>query len=105
MSRSDCIVTSTLCRAGFYFPLITNNDATKATTNSGHILMPSFTSHHISSCKQTRPGFALDYYSSQPFLNATNTIIERNIPLYHLSYVTNHDGGLERWPSQTTVKM
>ena len=97
MSRSDCIVTSTLCRAGFYFPLITNNDATKATFNDGLVLLPLFTSHHISSFKQTQPGFALDCYSSQPFLNAANTIIKHNIPLYHLSYVTNHDGGLERW--------
>ena len=105
MSRSDSKVTSTLCRAGFYFPLITNNDATKATANGGLTLLPFFTSHQISSFEQNPSGFALDYYSSQPFLNATSTIIERNIPLYHLSYVTNHDGGLERWPSQTTVKM
>ncbi|NLX01141.1 MAG: hypothetical protein GXY40_01220 [Syntrophomonadaceae bacterium] len=97
MSRSDCIVTSTLCRAGFYFPLITNNDATKTAGDGGLILLPFFTPCNISSCEQTQPGFALDCYSSQPFLNAANTIIERNIPLYHLSYVTNHDGGLERW--------
>lgn len=99
MSRSDCIVTSTLYRAGFYFPLITNTAATDAASNSGLILLPPFTSHHISSCEQTRPGFALDCYSSQPFLNTASTIINRNIPLYHLSYITNHDGGLERWPS------
>jgi hypothetical protein len=90
-------VTSTLCRAGFYFPLITNNDATKTAGDGGLILLPFFTPCNISSCEQTQPGFALDCYSSQPFLNAANTIIERNIPLYHLSYVTNHDGGLERW--------
>ena len=97
MSRSDCRMTSTLCRAGFYFPLITKTAVTKATFNGGLVLLPFFISHHISSCEQTRPGFALDCYSSQPFLNAANTIIKHNIPLYHLSYVTNHDGGLERW--------
>ncbi len=98
MSRSDCIVTSTLCRAGFYFPLITNNVETKATANGSHILLPFFISHLISSFEQTQPIFTLDYYSFQPFLNAASINIERNIPLYHLSYVTNHDGGLKRWP-------
>lgn len=97
MSRSDSKVTSTLCRAGFYFPLITNTAVTKATANGGLTLLPFFTSRHISSCEQTQPGFALDYYSSQPFLSTTSTITEHNIPLYHLSYVANHDGGLERW--------
>ncbi len=99
MSRSDNIMTSTLCRAGFYFSLITNNVAIKATANGGLVLLPFFTSHHKPSFARTYPGFALDCYSSQPFLNAASTIFERNIPLYHLSYVTNHDGGLERWPS------
>ena len=105
MSRSDCTVTSTLGRAGFYFPLITNNVATKATANGGHISLPIITSHHKPSLEQTHPGFALDCYSYQPFLNAISTIIERNIPMYYLSYVTNHDGGLKRWPLQNIVKM
>ena len=96
MSRSDNM-TSTLCRAGFYFLLITTTAVTKAAVNGGLILLPFFTYHNISSCEQTQPGLALDCYSSQPFLNAVSGIIQRNIPLYHLSYVTNHDGGLERW--------
>jgi hypothetical protein len=99
MSRSDNMVTSTLCRAGFYFPLITNTAATKATIAGGLISLLVFTSRHKPSFQQTHPGFALECYSSQPFLNATSTIIKRNIPLYHLSYVTNHVGGLERWLS------
>ena len=98
MSRSDNMVTSTLCRAGFYFPLIKNVAAAKATIPGGLISLPFFTSRHKPSFQQTNPGIVLDCYSSQPFLGAISAIIERNIPMYQLSYVTNHDGGLERWP-------
>jgi hypothetical protein len=98
MSRSDCRMTSTLCRAGFYFPLITNTAVTKVTITGELILLPFFTSCQKTAFDQNPSGFTLESYSSQPFLDI-NTIIVANIPLYHLSYVINNDGGLERWPS------
>ena len=102
MSRSEYVMTSTLCRAGFYFPMFSNNTATRATTNGGLICLPFFSPNHFSSIYvpyqlQTTILSVLKGHFTVLLLPCINLITRRIIPLDHLGYVMNHDGGLERW--------